>query len=299
MRILLVDKDAGSRMALAGMLRVYGKVDLVSDGLSALACFSCAVSMDDPYGIVCLDIPVSDMDEMSLSESMRKLESDSGIPAGQGAKLVIMGVKPAKEDGMQDFQSKQDAFLVKPCSPRKVKKLLGKLGIPAAVDPTERGGSCSSSSDDCPRVLIVDDLATNIFLLSHRVREAGLGFKVAWNGAEALERLEDSGDFSIVLMDCQMPVMDGREAISKIRNSGKCYSKVRVLCTSSKHSSDGSNGADCKGCGADGYLCRSSGRDGFIAAISKIQIAHELEDSSILEEQAKPSRGSSCISQRS
>ncbi len=66
-------------------------------------------------------------------------------------------------------------------------------------------------------VLIVEDNKTNQMLLSMILDDLGLEYKIANNGQEALDMFEDNNDFSIILMDENMPVMNGIEAVKKIR----------------------------------------------------------------------------------
>jgi PAS domain S-box-containing protein len=66
------------------------------------------------------------------------------------------------------------------------------------------------------RVLVVDDNETNLIVATEYLSRYGLGFETAHNGAEAVEKVE-KGAFDLVLMDVQMPIMDGHEATRKIR----------------------------------------------------------------------------------
>jgi CheY-like chemotaxis protein len=67
-----------------------------------------------------------------------------------------------------------------------------------------------------PNILVVEDNVTNQFVFSHFLRKIGMPFDMAPNGAEALVAWE-SGDYDVVLMDIEMPVMDGIEATRELR----------------------------------------------------------------------------------
>ncbi|MBT77788.1 MAG: hypothetical protein CL798_06330 [Chromatiales bacterium] len=67
------------------------------------------------------------------------------------------------------------------------------------------------------KILIVDDLATNLLLLEIGLKQDGLEFVRAYDGAQALELSRES-EYALILMDIRMPVMSGSEAIEAIRN---------------------------------------------------------------------------------
>ena len=77
------------------------------------------------------------------------------------------------------------------------------------------------------KVLIVDDNNINVFLLKHILEAKGLFPSVAVNGKEAVDQV-GAGDFDIVLMDLQMPVMDGYEAMKYIRKND-AISQPRIV----------------------------------------------------------------------
>ena len=79
----------------------------------------------------------------------------------------------------------------------------------AAGAPAGTGGAA--------RILLVEDVATNRVVLEAMLRKLGHGFQVAANGQEALQAVTGGTAFDLVLMDCQMPVMDGFTATESIR----------------------------------------------------------------------------------
>jgi CheY-like chemotaxis protein len=80
----------------------------------------------------------------------------------------------------------------------------------------ERTSSGEWPVDGAGRILVVDDNEINRFVAAEMLEQMGYGVVVAKNGSEAVE-LVDQGEFSVVLMDCQMPVMDGYAATREIR----------------------------------------------------------------------------------
>ncbi|MFV0358083.1 MAG: response regulator [Bacteroides thetaiotaomicron] len=83
-------------------------------------------------------------------------------------------------------------------------------------------------------VLIVDDDMRNVFALSSVLEEQGMKVLTAKNGQAAIDRLHDNADVDIVLMDIMMPVMDGYEAMRKIRGMKTEFSKLPIIALTAK-----------------------------------------------------------------
>lgn len=103
------------------------------------------------------------------------------------------------------------------------------------------------------RILVVDDVSTNQMVAAALLRNAGHEVELAGNGKEAIEALEQQ-TYDAVLMDIQMPVMSGEEAIKAIRSSGKPYAAVPIFAVTA----DATKGADRRyvAAGATGYLSK-------------------------------------------
>ena len=100
------------------------------------------------------------------------------------------------------------------------------VDTPAQLE-AERAGT-HDALPDALRVLLVEDNKVNRMVVKGHMRRYGMRFTDVENGREAIERLEDEV-FDLVLMDVHMPVMDGIEAIGRIRRSGKNYADVPVI----------------------------------------------------------------------
>lgn len=80
------------------------------------------------------------------------------------------------------------------------------------------------------RALVVDDIFVNRFLISEILDQLDIEFEEAENGKEAIDKIENNGDFDIILMDIEMPVMNGIEATQYIKNNLKdLYPNMRVI----------------------------------------------------------------------
>jgi CheY-like chemotaxis protein/HPt (histidine-containing phosphotransfer) domain-containing protein len=116
------------------------------------------------------------------------------------------------------------------------------------------------------KVLIVDDNEVNRFVAVQQVERLGYAAETACNGQEAVAKVVD-GDFSAVLMDCQMPVMDGYEATREIRRreGGSRYTPIIALTAHAL----ARERDKCTAAGMDGYLTKPARADTLRAALER------------------------------
>ncbi len=112
-------------------------------------------------------------------------------------------------------------------------------------------------------VLVVEDSEDNQFLMTHLLSKAGLTFQTAANGAEALELMKDR-KFDLILMDLQMPVMDGLEATRQIRNSGNTIPIIAVTAHAMKE-----NRIEARKIGVDDYLTKPIDFDTLMKSVTE------------------------------
>ena len=103
------------------------------------------------------------------------------------------------------------------------------------------------------KLLLVDDDMRNIYALSAQLEELGFEISIANNGREALDALEESPDYDIVLMDIMMPEMDGYEAMGRIRQQPR-FAGLPILALTAKAMKD--DRAQCLDAGANDYCSK-------------------------------------------
>lgn len=103
------------------------------------------------------------------------------------------------------------------------------------------------------RVLLVDDDVRNIFALSNALEQQGLKVEIARNGVEAIEKLDVVSDIDLVLMDVMMPVMDGLEAMRRIRSDAR-FKALPIIAITAKAMRDDKE--QCLGAGASDYMAK-------------------------------------------
>jgi len=216
-RALVVDDNAASREILQQMLESLSfDVAVASSGLEAIAELDAASRSAKPYRLVLMDWKMPNMDGI---EAMRVIRADRALSE---VPTIIMTSAYNREDALHEASDNPpDDFLVKPVSPStlldSIVKLFGseaRAGTRHAMK--EVGGSEWVGRLRGARVLLVEDHPMNQELAMEILSDAGLIVTLAVDGREALEMLDQQA-FDGVLMDIQMPVMDGYAATREIR----------------------------------------------------------------------------------
>ncbi|GGY51142.1 hybrid sensor histidine kinase/response regulator [Parvularcula lutaonensis] len=129
--------------------------------------------------------------------------------------------------------------------------------LETAIEMARVNGTCSEQEADVPDytplILIVDDNSVNRMVAKAAVEAIGMRSAQAENGAEALNLLAEQSPDGI-LMDLQMPVMSGQEAIKAIRSSGEAWSRTPIIILTANADPDGPQLAQAMG--ADGYMTK-------------------------------------------
>jgi two-component system, sensor histidine kinase and response regulator len=216
-RVLVVDDNENARQLLGSMLAgMLLQPELVASGTEALAALDRAEAESRPYEIVFLDwqMPVMNGVDVARHIHARGLARQPRLVlvTGYGREEVL---KSAEEAGILDV-------LIKPVSPsllfEGVVRALGASPPDGAEAPPDSQwpSSWSIPQFDAARVLLVEDNQLNQEVATDILRDAGLMVELAVNGQQAVDKVR-MHNYDIVLMDMQMPVMDGLEATRQIR----------------------------------------------------------------------------------
>ena len=235
-RVLVVDDNENARLVLGDMLNNMSfKVDKVESGQAAIAAADIAAAQGKPYDIVFLDWLMPDMDGIETSRQLRKRPHNS-IPhmimvTAYGREEII---KEAEIAGIADV-------LIKPVTASVlfdgVVRILGgvvenKRSADKATDTFDQLASIKGA-----RVLLVEDNDLNQEVGLELLRDAGFNVDLAENGQVALDKIR-SVNYDIVLMDMQMPVMDGVMATLEIRKEARFKDLPVVAMTANSMQSD-------------------------------------------------------------
>ena len=215
-RVLVVDDSQSARDVLCAMLAAFElTVRSVSSGAEAIAELErAALAPDEAYDLVLIDWQMPDMDGV---EAIRRIRADTRLPK---VPTLIMVTAYSRDELLRCIRLDElDGLLLKPLTTQTLCQSLSSAfdtenriaALPAPID--------SASTDSVPlrgRVLLVDDNRMNQIVANDMLQAAGLSVILADNGQQAVELVGEHA-FDLILMDIQMPVMDGYEATRLIR----------------------------------------------------------------------------------
>jgi len=219
-RILVAEDHPVNQKLVARMLQRLGfAVDVVENGREAVE----AVFRND-YKLVLMDCQMPEMDGFAATLEIRRREQAAGA-----ARLPIIALTANVQapDRMRCLESGMDGFLGKPVLPEQLRKTLEKWLGPSSPVPSASPDSAPSRTDETPaprapitptppHILIAEDHPVNQRLTRRIVEKCGFSCDVVANGAEAVAAVSRR-HYDLVLMDCQMPEMDGPTATVEIR----------------------------------------------------------------------------------
>ncbi len=216
MKVLVVDDNATSRSILQEMLESFSfEVSLASSGEEGITELE-AASKDKPFELVIMDWKMPGMDGIEASKRIKDHKGLSKIPP------IILVTAYGREEVMQQAeQVGLEGFLLKPVNPSMLfDAIMQAFG--EAVPETSRIAQRHEQEAEAlkhiqgARVLLVEDNEINQQVAKEILEGAGLIVTLANNGQEAVNAVKES-NYDAVLMDVQMPVMDGYTATRKIR----------------------------------------------------------------------------------
>ena len=217
-RVLVVDDNAAAREILSTMAKAFHlEVEVASHGNQALDMLATAEQQERPYDLVLLDWKMPGIDGV---ETMQQLQSQSlnKTPA------VIMVTAYGREEVMRCAEHRGlglKTVLTKPITPSSLLEAIGEaLGKGKQIETRKEEVADSSAEAMMQlkgvRVILAEDNELNQELALELLTQAGMEVIVANNGQEAVD-LFDATRYDGILMDCQMPVMDGYAATRAIR----------------------------------------------------------------------------------
>ncbi|MZH01992.1 MAG: response regulator [Nitrospinae bacterium] len=236
MHILLVDDNQATLDILQDALESLSfKVSQAVSGEEALDIID--QSQEKPFELIFMDWKMPGLDGIETSKRIKKKTILQPPP-----KIIMLTAYGGEEIMNQAQELPLDGFLVKPVTPSSllnaIMEAFGK-GDGQKIKTAAKSGSKSELSKDIQgaNVLLVEDNEINQEVALEVLEQAGLLVTIANNGQEALDLIKSS-DFDCILMDLQMPVMDGYEATRNIRKNTRFKSLPVIAMTANAMSGD-------------------------------------------------------------
>jgi signal transduction histidine kinase/DNA-binding response OmpR family regulator len=247
---LVVDDNATSRRILQEMLSNHGlRPTLAANATAGLEALR---QSKDPFDLILVDFSLPDMDGFRLVERLRQ----SPKLAGE-AKVIVLTATSHRGDAARCRQLGVAAYATKPVSQTElfetINEVMGTSGPqvgPAApiTSPSSREGG------NAFHVLLAEDNPVNQMLASRLLEKRGYRVTVTANGRDALAAIQTE-NFDVVLMDVQMPEMDGFEATAAIRAQEKNIGRHLTIIAMTASAMQGDR-ERCLAAGMDGYISK-------------------------------------------
>ena len=271
-RVLIVDDNPTNVEIMEHHARMAGmRHASAPDGLKALAMLKAAARGSEPYDVAIVDMKMPGMTGLELAAAVRDEPLLIALPMVMVTSLHSDAeLKRARELGMS-------AYLSKPVRRHElIRALMQALGVALPANGDSRAIAVSNTRLHA-RVLLAEDNAVNQFVARRMFKLMGCPFEIVSNGQLALEAVMNGG-YDIVLMDCQMPVMDGYAATRAIRQWEAQQPGARRLPIVALTANALVGDADlCLAAGMDDHLPKPYTRDQLVSTMVRWLPAHLVE----------------------
>ena len=250
LRVLVVDDNAASRDVLRKRLASWRMDCDVADGAAgAMELLEAAARAGAPYAVALLDLDMPDADGRELAQTIR------ATPALRAMALMLLtsGRRPAVLG-----DAAVDAWLSKPVRQSRLYEEI--RAVLAGEDPARQRSQPPAPFDvgtvtvgERPYVLVVEDTSVNQVVAVHMLNRCGFEAQVAESGVVALQALAER-PFVAVLMDCQMPDLDGYETTRELRRREQGGPRLPIIAMTA-NSMQGER-ERCLAAGMDDYLTK-------------------------------------------
>ena len=250
-RILVVDDNEAARLLLARLLvDMHLEVELAESGAQALDMLDRAAAQGRPYDALYLDWQMPGMNGIELAERVRKR------PYEVMPRMVLV-TGYGREEVLRSAEEKRiENVLVKPVNASMLFDSVARIFGQTVAEQEDRSASenlqTALATIRGGKVLLVEDNALNQEVATELLRGAGLMVDVADNGRIAVEKVQAAA-YDIVLMDMQMPVMDGLSATRAIRQLPQLATLPIVAMTANAMQSDREA---CRAAGMDDHVAK-------------------------------------------
>jgi two-component system sensor histidine kinase/response regulator len=250
-RVLIVDDNRTHRGILRDLLTYWGmNPTSAPSGEEALLQLRAARACGDPYKLILIDSQMPEMDGFALVERIQSL------PGAAPATIMMLTPGAQRGDAARCAQLGVSAQLLKPVRPVELQDAISRVigGRTDEAAPIPLSPEVAREPAESLRVLLAEDNAVNRKVATRLLEKRGHQVVVTSNGREALTALQKD-TYDLVLMDVQMPEMDGLEATRTIRGLEEGTGFHQQIIALTAHAMVGDR-ERCLEAGMDGYLTK-------------------------------------------
>ena len=289
LRVLIVDDNATNRNILHHQVLSWGmRNGCAENGQNALEMLKMGVAMGDPYELAILDMMMPGMSGLELA---RAIKADPAIASVQ---LIVLTSVSQDYDSEAMHRHGISAYLTKPIRQSRLYDCIAAtLGTQSGKNPqlmSESSDGDKANAFPGARVLLAEDQPVNQEVARCMVESFGCLVEVVSNGQEALDALSKT-QYDLVLMDCQMPELDGYAATrifreretQKVKNqSGQAQAIRRTpIIAMTAHAMQGDR-EQCLATGMDDYLSKPFNRDRLFSLLKRWLPSKAVTDLSVI-----------------
>jgi signal transduction histidine kinase/CheY-like chemotaxis protein len=256
--VLIVDDNPTNRRVLGAMVSRWGMLPFFAAGSrEALALLHSSAALGQQFALLLSDVHMPEMDGLELAERI------AAEPQFRGLRKILLTSTGSKGGTSTCRQLGIGAYLTKPVRQNELKAAIGSV-LASPLHPADDVSPTAASPAAVPEpsrepsrqatILIAEDNPVNRKVLQRLIERHGHAVELALDGREALRLLEER-DFDLVLMDVQMPEMDGFEATREIRRRERETGDHQMVVAMTAHAMRGDR-ERCLEAGMDDYLSK-------------------------------------------
>jgi PAS domain S-box-containing protein len=246
-RALVVDNDATHLLISQHQLSWGGiRVTPVGGSAAALVALEAAADAGDPYQIAMIDLAMAKMDGLELTAAIRANTKVADT------RVLLLTSMPVSREALE--KAGADSTLIKPVGREQlIAEVTHVLGARETATPVAENGSIVHAPRNTGRLLLAEDDESSQLYATHLLEHDGWQVKLARNGREAVA-FAASDTYDAILMDCQMPELDGYSATGEIRRHEGAKRHTPIIALTA-HASE-QDRARCLDAGMDDYITK-------------------------------------------
>jgi two-component system sensor kinase len=276
--VLIVDDNATNRRILKDVVSAWEMIPTVADsGVVALDHLQRAAERGQPFRVVLLDVMMPDMDGFAVAQQMRR------IPALERCPILMLSSAGQMQNAARLAELGVARCLLKPVKQSELREAILRALAPDEGAMAARASRLSTDAAAAPRprrILLAEDGVVNQQVAVRLLEVRGHRVTVVNNGSDAVEALfgPAAAPFDLVLMDLQMPEMDGMETTAAIRARERETGKHIPIFAMTAHAMKGDR-ERCLEAGMDGYLTKPIQSRALYEAVESVAPGVELTPS--------------------